>query len=76
MPSQISYREYAQAVLDSVRSGAFPENEEVISAELPPSAVPTVLKLIDEARNDVKVCHQLHQMNPYLLLIRCNPDKY
>lgn len=57
MPSQISYREYAQAVLDSVRSGAFPENEEVVSAELPPSAVPTVLKLIDEARNDVKVCH-------------------
>lgn len=76
MPSQISYREYAQAVLDSVRSGAFPENEEVISAELPSSAVPTVLKLIDEARNDVKVCQQLHQMNPYLLLIRCNPDKY
>ena len=56
MPSQISHREYAQAVLDSVRSGAFPENEEVISAELPPSAVPTVLKLIEEARNDVKVC--------------------
>lgn len=76
MPSQISYREYAQAVLDSVRSGAFPENEEVISAELPPSAVPTVLKLIDEARNDVKVCHQLHQINPYFLLIRYNPDKY
>lgn len=61
MPSQTSYRECAQAVLDSLRSGAFPESEEVISAELPPSAVPTVLKLIDEARNDVKVCHQLHQ---------------
>lgn len=76
MPSQTSYREYAQAVLDSVRSGAFPESEEVISAELPPSAVPTVLKLIDEARNDVKVCHQLDQMNPYRLLICCNPDKY
>lgn len=57
MPSQISYCEYAQAVLDSVRSGAFPENEEVVSAELPPSAVPTVLKLIDEARDDVKVRH-------------------
>lgn len=55
MPSQISHREYAQAVLDSVRSGAFPESEEVISADLPSSAVPTVLKLIDEARNDVKV---------------------
>lgn len=76
MPLQTSYSEYAQAVLDSVRSGAFPESEEVISAELPPSAVPTVLKIIDEAHNDVKVCHQLHQMNPYLLLIRYNPDKY
>ena len=64
MPSQILHREYAQAVLESVRSGAIPDSEEVISAELPPSAIPTVLKLIDEACENVKVRIQLH----YLLI--------
>lgn len=59
MPSQISHREYAEAVLNSVGSGAFPESEEVTSGDLPPSALPTALNLIDEARDDVKVSRPL-----------------
>lgn len=54
MPSQISDRQYGQAVLDSVQSGTYPESEAIVAAELPPSALPTILKLVDQAREDVK----------------------
>lgn len=55
MPLQIIPQQYGQAVLEHVQSGAYPE-EEVISAQLPSSALPEVLKLIEQAREDVKVC--------------------
>ena len=56
MPSAVSDCHYAQAVLDSVQNGSYPESEEVIAAELPPKAIPSVLKLLAQARNEVKVC--------------------
>lgn len=55
MPSRIPSHQYGQAVLDHVQTGAYPESEEVIAAELPPSALPEVSKLIQQAREDVKV---------------------
>jgi protein transport protein DSL1/ZW10 len=55
MPSHISDHEFGQAIVDSVCNGSYPESEEVVSAELPQSALPTILKLIDQAREDVKV---------------------
>ena len=57
MPLRITPQEYGQAVLDHVQSGAYPESEDVVSAELPPSALPEISKLIQEARDDVKVGH-------------------
>lgn len=56
MPSRITPQQYGQAVLEHVQTGAYPESEEVISAEFPPSALPEVLGLIEQAREDVKVC--------------------
>lgn len=73
MPSQISHREYAEAVLNSVGSGAFPESEEVISGVFPPSALPN---LIDEARDDVKVSRPCFGTPYFLLLIRSGTEKY
>lgn len=55
MPSQISDHQYGQAVVESVYNGTYPESEEVISGTLPESALPTILNLIDQAREDVKV---------------------
>ena len=55
MSSNITPQQYAQALLDHVQNGTFPESEEVVSAELPPSALPTVSKLIEQAREDAKV---------------------
>ena len=56
MPSRITPQQYGQAVLEHVQTGAYPESEEVISADLPPSALPEVSKLIEQTREDVKVC--------------------
>lgn len=55
MTSQIDSHKYGQAVLEHVQRGAYPESEEIISAELPSSVLPQVTKLIEEAREDVKV---------------------
>ena len=57
MPSHISDHEFGQAIVDSIYNGSYPESEDVISAELPQSALPTILALIDQAREDVKVDH-------------------
>ncbi len=56
MPSRITPQQYGQAVLEHVQTGVYPESEEVISADFPPSALPKVSKLIEQAREDVKVC--------------------
>lgn len=55
MPSQITSHQYGQAVLEHVQNGTYPE-EEVISAELPSSALPEISKLVEQARDEVKVC--------------------
>ena len=60
MPSRITPQQYGKAVLDHVQTGAYPESEELISAHLPPSALPEVSKLIEQAREDVKVCLYIH----------------
>jgi len=56
MPSRISSFDYGQAILEHLRTGAYPESEDIISAELPASALPDISKLIGKARDDVKVC--------------------
>lgn len=55
MPLHISDHEYGQAVVESVYNGTYPESEEVLSGTLPQSALPTILSLLDQAREDVKV---------------------
>ena len=55
MPSQISDDAFGQALLHSIQDGSYPEAEEVISAELPSSALPVILELLGQARVDVKV---------------------
>lgn len=55
MPSHISDHQYGQAVVDSVYNGTYPESEEIISGNLPQPALPIILNLVDQAREDVKV---------------------
>jgi centromere/kinetochore protein ZW10 len=59
MPSLISDHQYGQAVVESVYNGSYPESEEIISANLPESALPTILELVHQAQEGVKVCHKV-----------------
>ena len=56
MPSRVTPQQYGQAVLEHVQNGAYPDSEEVVSADFPPSALPEVSKLIEQARENIKVC--------------------
>lgn len=64
MPSQISDDAFGQALLHAIQDGGYPEAEEVISAELPSSALPVILERLGQARVDVKVWNGLqYQMD-------------
>jgi protein transport protein DSL1/ZW10 len=55
MPSQIPDEQLGEAVLKSVQHGVYPDSEEVISADIPASALPVVLGFLNRARDDIKV---------------------
>lgn len=55
MPKHFSDDRYGQAIFESVQSGAYPESEELVSADLPVSALPKIIKFVEKAREDVKV---------------------
>ena len=76
MPSRITSQQYGQAVLEHVQTGAYPESEDVVSADFPPSALPEVSKLIEQALEDVKVC--IHGRSTCIAkhLITENIEKY
>lgn len=45
----------SRALLQSVTEGSYPESEDTITATLAPSALPTALKYLSDAREEVKV---------------------
>lgn len=55
MPSSVPVRQLGEAILNAAQSGTYPESEEIISADFPPSAFPQALKLLEGAREEVKV---------------------
>ena len=56
MPSPATSTELCRAIVDSVQQGRYPDSEDIVSAPLPPSAFSDALKLLDNARDQVKVC--------------------
>lgn len=55
MPSDGLESELAEAVYSFVQHGAYPDTEDVIAAELPSSALPGTLKLLQNARQEIHV---------------------
>lgn len=62
MPSRITPHDYGRAVLEHVQTGVYPEDEEIISAELPTSALPEVSHLIGQAREELQVCRYTYAL--------------
>ncbi|KAL1793338.1 hypothetical protein ACET3X_008320 [Alternaria dauci] len=54
MPSQVSDDQLGDALLQSAEHGAFPQDEQVASATVPPSALPKLLEVVAKAREDTK----------------------
>ena len=67
MPPQIPDEQLGQAVLESARDGVYPASEEVISADVPATALPVLLRLLDEAREEVKVRRTSVQLSCWYL---------
>jgi hypothetical protein len=58
MPAQASDEQLGNALLQSVEHGAFPQDEQVASAAVPSSALPKLLEVVSQAREDTKVTMQ------------------
>jgi centromere/kinetochore protein ZW10 len=56
MATTASNEELSQAILQQVEYGAYPESENVASAEIPPAALPALLDAVNKAREGVQVC--------------------
>ena len=55
MSSKLSDEQLSDAVFHAVQDGAYPEEEIIVSAELPSSAFDSLLELLEKARAEVKV---------------------
>ncbi|KAL8908838.1 MAG: hypothetical protein Q9207_000564 [Kuettlingeria erythrocarpa] len=55
MPSNATAGQLGEAILNAVRNGTYPESEDIISADFPPTAFPQALKLLNGAQDEVKV---------------------
>ena len=60
MPSGVTPQQYGHAVLEHAQTGSYPEDEDVISADLPPSALAEVSRVLGQAREDIQVGRVLH----------------
>ncbi|KAL8961253.1 MAG: hypothetical protein Q9193_002161 [Seirophora villosa] len=54
MPSPVTAYQLGEAILDAVQHSSYPESEDIISADFPPSAFPQALDLLNSAREEVK----------------------
>ncbi|KAL9041014.1 MAG: hypothetical protein Q9214_004261 [Letrouitia sp. 1 TL-2023] len=56
MSSNTSPHQLGAAVLDVVQTGAYPDEEDVVAADLDPPAITVALQLLQGAREEVKSC--------------------
>ncbi|KAI9789774.1 MAG: hypothetical protein M1816_005813 [Peltula sp. TS41687] len=66
MPSEPSSKQLGEAVLNSISKGIYPDSEDVISAELRPSAFSIVLELLEDARRELKdhIRNEIRHVSP------------
>ncbi|KAL8764401.1 MAG: hypothetical protein Q9184_000106 [Pyrenodesmia sp. 2 TL-2023] len=55
MPPSVPARQLGEAILNAAQNGTYPDSEDIISANFPPSAFPQALELLKGAREEVKI---------------------
>jgi hypothetical protein len=65
MSSQVSAEKLGDAILQSAKHGAFPQDDDVASASVPSTALPKLLEVVGKAKEDTKVdgCNHLPGAN-------------
>lgn len=49
--------DFSAAIVSSIKEGGFPDSEDVLTAELPAIALPSILEGVSEARQQLEVEH-------------------
>lgn len=49
--------DFSAAIISSIKEGSFPDSEDVLTAELPATALPSILEEVSEARQQLEVEH-------------------
>jgi protein transport protein DSL1/ZW10 len=57
MTASIADHDLSAAIISSIKEGTFPDSEDVLTAELPATALPTLLEEVSEARQQLEVEH-------------------
>jgi hypothetical protein len=68
MSPKVSSTDISQAILQHVEVKAYPDSEELASADLCPDVLPTVIDAIGKERDKVKVCSLSSACLPFLLM--------
>ena len=55
MTASIADHELSAAIVSSIRDGTFPDSEDVLTAELPTTALPSIVGEVSEARQQLEV---------------------
>jgi hypothetical protein len=64
MTASVRDHELSAAILSSIREGSFPDSEDVLTAELPATALPTILGEVSDARQQLEVRQCIKNAEP------------
>jgi hypothetical protein len=64
MTASVGDHQLSAAILSSICDGSFPDSEDVLTAELPATALPSILREVSEARQQLEVRQCIKNAGP------------
>ena len=68
MTASVADHDLSTAILNSIREGTFPDSEDVLTAELPATALPSILGEVSDARQQLEVQQYVQKLSTTLRL--------
>jgi protein transport protein DSL1/ZW10 len=68
MTASVADHDLSAAILSSIREGTFPDSEDVLTAELPATALPSILGEVSDARKQLEVQQCIKKLKTTLRL--------
>ena len=54
--------DFSATIVSSIKEGSFPDSEDVLTTELPATALPSILEEVSEARQQLEVEHEPNKL--------------